>query len=44
MWPPRRWEIALRMKGPDRLMLVTDAMPSVGMSDGSFLLNGRTIT
>lgn len=37
-------EIALRMKGPDRLMLVTDAMPSVGMSDGSFLLNGRTIT
>ncbi|WP_179562346.1 N-acetylglucosamine-6-phosphate deacetylase [Sphingomonas sp. R3G8C] len=37
-------EIALRMKGPDRLMLVTDAMPSVGMSDGTFELNGRTIT
>jgi N-acetylglucosamine-6-phosphate deacetylase len=37
-------EIALRMKGPDRLMLVTDAMPSVGMSEGSFELNGRTIT
>lgn len=37
-------EIALRMKGTERLMLVTDAMPSVGMSAGSFELNGRTIT
>ena len=37
-------DIAWRMKGPDRLMLVTDGMPSVGMRDGSFTLNGREIT
>jgi N-acetylglucosamine-6-phosphate deacetylase len=36
--------IALRAKRHDRFMLVTDAMPSVGTSDKSFNLQGRTIT
>src|SRR3954451_6683413 len=36
--------IALRCKGRDRLMLVTDAMPLVGTNDQQFLLNGRRIT
>jgi N-acetylglucosamine-6-phosphate deacetylase len=35
--------IALRAKGPDRLMLVTDAMPSVGTTATSFTLQGRHI-
>jgi N-acetylglucosamine-6-phosphate deacetylase len=36
--------IALKCKPYDRFMLVTDAMPSVGTSDGSFVLQGRRIT
>ena len=36
--------IALRCKPHDRFMLVTDAMPSVGTSNGSFELQGRRIT
>jgi N-acetylglucosamine-6-phosphate deacetylase len=36
--------IALRCKGRDRLMLVTDAMPLVGTNDRQFLLHGRQIT
>jgi N-acetylglucosamine-6-phosphate deacetylase len=36
--------IALRCKGRDRLMLVTDAMPLVGTNDRQFLLNGKQIT
>lgn len=36
--------IALRCKGRDRLMLVTDAMPLVGTNDSQFLLQGRPIT
>ena len=36
--------IALRCKPHDRFMLVTDAMPSVGTSNGSFVLQGRRIT
>jgi N-acetylglucosamine-6-phosphate deacetylase len=36
--------IALRCKGRDRLMLVTDAMPLVGTNDRHFLLQGRQIT
>jgi N-acetylglucosamine-6-phosphate deacetylase len=36
--------IALRCKPRDRFMLVTDAMPSVGTSNGSFDLQGRRIT
>ena len=36
--------IALAAKRHDRFMLVTDAMPSVGMSEKSFLLQGKRIT
>jgi len=36
--------IALKAKGADRLMLVTDAMPSVGVENKSFLLQGRRIS
>jgi N-acetylglucosamine-6-phosphate deacetylase len=36
--------IALRCKGRDRLMLVTDAMPVVGTNETRFLLQGRQIT
>ncbi len=35
--------IALRCKPLDRFMLITDAMPSVGMTDKTFTLQGRTI-
>jgi len=35
--------IAVRCKGPDRLMLVTDAMPLVGTQQRDFLLQGRQI-
>ena len=36
--------IALRCKRPDRFMLVTDAMPSVGAPKKSFKLQGRPIS
>jgi N-acetylglucosamine-6-phosphate deacetylase len=36
--------IALAARGPDKLMLVTDAMPSVGAATKSFRLQGQTIT
>jgi N-acetylglucosamine-6-phosphate deacetylase len=35
--------VAVRAKRADRLMLVTDAMPSVGSDDPSFLIQGREI-
>ncbi len=35
--------IALRAKAVDRFMLVTDAMPTVGSSTKTFVLNGQTI-
>lgn len=35
--------IALRCKGPDRLMLVTDAMPPVGTDMATFELLGETV-
>ena len=41
---PASLRIALKAMGPDRLMLVTDAMPSVGAETKSFLLQGRFIT
>ncbi|MEI9887649.1 MAG: N-acetylglucosamine-6-phosphate deacetylase [Rhizomicrobium sp.] len=41
---PATLRIALACKRIDRLMLVTDAMPSVGASDTSFRLQGRTIS
>jgi N-acetylglucosamine-6-phosphate deacetylase len=36
--------IALKAKRHDRFILVTDAMPSVGMAEKSFRLQGRLIT
>jgi N-acetylglucosamine-6-phosphate deacetylase len=41
---PSCLRIAVRCKGRDRLMLVTDAMPLVGTDQREFLLNGRRIT
>jgi N-acetylglucosamine-6-phosphate deacetylase len=35
--------VALRCKGRDRLMLITDAMPLVGTQDQEFMLHGRRI-
>ena len=40
---PATVRIALKAKGPERLMLVTDAMPSVGTTDMNFMLQGRRI-
>ena len=36
--------MALRCKRPDRFMLVTDAMPSVGAAEKRFHLQGRMIS
>jgi N-acetylglucosamine-6-phosphate deacetylase len=41
---PAALRIALAAKGPDKLMLVTDAMPSVGAATKTFVVQGRTIT
>ena len=41
---PTSLRIALRCKGRDRLMLVTDAMPLGGTNDRQFMLQGRQIT
>ncbi len=41
---PAVLQIALRAKRPDRCMLVTDAMPTVGTNQDSFLLAGRRIS
>ena len=40
---PVALKLAMRCKPHDRFMLVTDAMPSVGMTDGNFVLQGRNI-
>jgi len=40
---PATLRVALRAKGPERLMLVTDAMPSVGSDETVFLIHGREI-
>jgi N-acetylglucosamine-6-phosphate deacetylase len=40
---PISLRLALRCKGPDRLMLVTDAMALVGTEQRDFLLQGRRI-
>jgi N-acetylglucosamine-6-phosphate deacetylase len=40
---PAAVRIATRVKGPERLMLVTDAMPSVGTDDDEFMLQGKRI-
>ncbi|HEY4123033.1 MAG TPA: N-acetylglucosamine-6-phosphate deacetylase, partial [Rhizomicrobium sp.] len=41
---PATLRIALRCKRSDRMMLVTDAMPSVGATNKRFALQGRMIT
>jgi N-acetylglucosamine-6-phosphate deacetylase len=40
---PANLRLALRTKGAERLLLVTDAMASVGSDIGSFQLHGRTV-
>lgn len=40
---PVTMRLALRCKPFDRFMLVTDAMPSVGMAEKSFMLQGQPI-
>lgn len=40
---PATMRLALRCKPADRFMLVTDAMPSVGMAEKSFILQGQKI-
>lgn len=41
---PVTMRLALRCKPLDRFMLVTDAMPSVGMTDKHFVLQGHQVT
>jgi len=41
---PASIRIAYRCKGPEKLMLVTDAMPPVGSDDTEFTLLGRHVT
>lgn len=40
---PAMLDLAVRAIGPERLMLVTDAMPSIGSSSERFMLMGREI-
>jgi N-acetylglucosamine-6-phosphate deacetylase len=40
---PAALRVALKAKGPDKLVLVTDAMPSVGSDLTSFMLGDRLI-
>jgi len=40
---PAAVRVAVKVKGCERLMLVTDAMPSVGTSDPEFTLQGKRI-
>jgi N-acetylglucosamine-6-phosphate deacetylase len=40
---PATVRVAIRAKGADHLMLVTDAMPTVGAESDSFVLQGRPI-
>lgn len=40
---PAAVRLAVRAKGVERLMLVTDAMPSVGTNDTEFMLQGKRI-
>lgn len=40
---PVTMRLALRCKPIDRFLLVTDAMPSVGMAEKSFMLQGQPI-
>lgn len=40
---PVTMRVAWRCKGPGRLMLVTDGMPSVGMAEKQFMLQGQPV-
>lgn len=40
---PATFRVALNAKGADRLLLVTDAMATVGSADSEFMLQGRQI-
>ena len=40
---PASFRVAINAKGTERLMLVTDAMPTVGGDDREFVLQGRSI-
>lgn len=40
---PATFRVGLEAKGPDRLMLVTDAMSTAGAEDQEFMLQGRAI-
>lgn len=40
---PATFRVGLQAKGTGRLMLVTDAMPTVGAEDDEFILQGRAI-
>jgi N-acetylglucosamine-6-phosphate deacetylase len=40
---PATFRVALQAKGTDRLILVTDAMATVGADDSEFMLQGRAI-
>jgi N-acetylglucosamine-6-phosphate deacetylase len=40
---PATFRVGLNAKGVDRLMLVTDAMPTVGAESDEFMLQGRAI-
>jgi N-acetylglucosamine-6-phosphate deacetylase len=41
---PASLRVAIAAGGHDRMMLVTDAMPTVGAAEKTFVLGGRTIT
>lgn len=41
---PLALKAAIAAHGSERMMLVTDAMPTVGVDENSFVLGGRTIT
>lgn len=40
---PASFRVAINAKGADKLMLVTDAMPTVGADEQEFMLQGRAI-
>lgn len=41
---PAVLELAVRIKGPERIILVTDAMSGTGMPDGEYQLGGLVVT
>ncbi len=41
---PAAMQVAVRARGPERVLLVTDAMRATGMGDGEFTLGGLPVT